>query len=121
MNLDQYNQFCEALPATTHVIQWGEAHVWKVGGKVFAIAGWDDGEVTGITFKTTPIEYEFLIQMDGVRPAPYLASRGFAWAQHYSDPGLGDEELREHLEDSHRLVAAGLTKKKRSELGLSLE
>lgn len=119
MQLDEYNDFCGALPATTDVIQWGGAHVWKVGGKVFAIAGWDDGDVTGITFKTSPTEYDFLVQMDGLRPAPYLASRGFAWVQHHATPGLSDDELREHLEDSHRLVAQGLTKKKRSELGLA--
>ncbi len=119
MQLDEYNDFCQSLPATTHVVQWGDAHVWKVGGKVFAIAGWDDGELTGITFKTTPTEYDFLVQVDGLRPAPYLASRGFTWIQHYRVPGLSGEELREHLEDSHRIVTEGLTKKKRAELGLT--
>ena len=43
MTLDEYNRFCASLHATTHVVQWGGAHVWKVGGKVFAIGGWDDG------------------------------------------------------------------------------
>lgn len=119
MQLDEYNDFCGSLPATTHVVQWGDAHVWKVGGKVFAIGGWDDGEVTGITFKTTPTEYDFLIQKEGVRPAPYLAARGFKWVQHFEAPGLTDNELREHLEDSHSLVAEGLTKKKQAELGLN--
>ena len=33
--------FCAALPATSHVVQWGGSHVWKVGGKLFAIGGWD--------------------------------------------------------------------------------
>ena len=45
MTLSGYNRFCKALPHTAHVVQWGEAHVWKVGGpkgKVFAIASrWD--------------------------------------------------------------------------------
>ena len=43
MTPDEYNRFCASLHATTHVVQWGGAHVWKVGGKVFAIGGWDDG------------------------------------------------------------------------------
>ena len=47
MTLDEYNGFCASLAATTHVVQWGGAHVWKVGGKVFAIAGWNDGEQPG--------------------------------------------------------------------------
>lgn len=119
MDLDEFNDHCGALPGATHVIQWGESHVWKVGGKVFAIGGWDDGgAVTGITFKTTPDEYDFLIEMPGVRPAPYLASRGFTWVQHYAEPGLSHDDLCEQLEESHRLVATGLSKKKQRELGL---
>jgi len=27
-----------SLAPDDHVVQWGGAHVWKVGGKVFAIA-----------------------------------------------------------------------------------
>ena len=37
MTLAEYNRYCASLPAATHVVQWGGAHVWKVGGKVFAI------------------------------------------------------------------------------------
>ena len=50
MTYDEFNAFCRALPATTHVVQWGGAQVWKVGGKLFAIGGWaDDGPA--YTFK----------------------------------------------------------------------
>ena len=120
MNLDDYNTFCGSLAATTHVIQWGDADVWKVGGKVFAVAGWGDRDFTAITFKTTRDEYEFLAEMPGLRPAPYLASRGFAWIQHYELPGLEDDDLREQLQESHRLVGAGLSKKRQRELGLTI-
>lgn len=119
MDLDSYNEYCDSLTATTHVVQWGDAHVWKVGGKVFAIAGWSDSdEVVAVTFKTSPDEYDFLVEMDGVRPAPYLASRGFTWVQHYGVPGLDDDDLREQIAESHRLVGLGLSKKKQRELGL---
>ncbi|MEL7157819.1 MAG: MmcQ/YjbR family DNA-binding protein [Actinomycetota bacterium] len=119
MDLEAYNDWCRSLPGATHSIQWGDAHVWKVGGKVFAIGGWDDdGEVTGITFKTTPDEYEFLVELPGVRPAPYLASRGFTWVQHHAEPGLDDDDLREQLQESHRIVAAKLPKKTQQQLGL---
>ena len=40
MDYEQFNEFCKALPATTYVMQWNNSHVWKVGGKVFAIGGW---------------------------------------------------------------------------------
>ena len=57
MTLDEYNGFCASLPAATHVVQWGGADVWKVGGKVFAIGGWNDGEGLAVTFKcsTSPL------------------------------------------------------------------
>ena len=117
MTYDEFNAFCGALPATTHVIQWGGSHVWKVGGKVFAIGGWDDG-APRFTFKATDISYEILKDQPGLRPAPYLASRGLKWIQHYAEPGLSDDELREYLRQSHHIVSLGLTKKARRALGL---
>ena len=119
MHLDAYNQFCGQLTATSHVVQWGGSHVWKVGGKVFAIAGWSETDHhLGVTFKVTPLSYDILKEQPGLRPAPYLASRGMKWIQHYATPGLSDEDLELYLQTSHRLVANGLSKKKQAELGL---
>lgn len=118
MTYDDFNTFCGALPATTHVVQWGGSDVWKVGGKVFAIGGWDDGEPR-FTFKAGDVAYEMLKDQPGLRPAPYLASRGMKWIQHYAQPGLSDEDLRNYLRRSHQIVSLGLTKKKQRELGLN--
>ena len=121
MNYRQFNDFCRRLPASTHVVQWGGAHVWKVGGKVFAIGGWEDRAYPGITFKVTPLSYDMLKAQLGLRPAPYLASRGMKWIQHYGKPGLSAKDLKSYLRQSHRLVALGLSRKKRAELGLHLD
>ncbi len=118
MTYDEFNAFCGALPATTYVNQWGGAHVWKVGGKVFAIGGWVDEEA-GLTFKVNEIAYEMMKDQPGLRPAPYLASRGMKWIQHYAKPGLTDTDLQDYLRESHRIVALGLSKKKQRELGLA--
>lgn len=117
MTQDKFNAFCRALPATTYVVQWGGSHVWKVGGKVFAIGGWADADV-GITFKVSDIAFEMLKEQPGLRPAPYLASRGLKWIQHFAKPGLRDAELRDYIRQSHTIVAQGLSRKKRIELGL---
>lgn len=69
MNRDQINTFCASLPHTIHVVQWGNSDVWKVGGKLFAVVGWNGGDVA-VTFKAAPIAFEILTDMDGVRPAP---------------------------------------------------
>ncbi len=118
MNNEEYNAFCRQLPATTHVVQWGGAHVWKVGGKVFAI-GWFQQAHPAITFKVSPLSYEILSDLPGLRPAPYLASRGMKWIQDYEEPGLSEEDLQDYLRESHRIVSLGLSKRKQQELGLN--
>jgi predicted DNA-binding protein (MmcQ/YjbR family) len=119
MSYDEYNAYCGSLPAATHVVQWGGAHVWKVGGKVFAIGGWSNGDNPFITFKCSDIAFEILREMPGLRPAPYLASRGGKWIQMYDEPGLSNSDLKDHVAASHQLVTQKLTRKLRAELGLS--
>lgn len=119
MTRDEFNALCRDLPSTTHVVQWGGADVWKVGGKVFAICGWSDGE-DAFTFKVSELAFEILREQPGVRPAPYLASRGFKWLQHYKHPGLTDDELREHIAASWRMIASALPKKTQAALDLNL-
>lgn len=118
MDLAAYNAFCAALPATTHVVQWGGANVWKVGGKVFAIGRAAPGEELAVSFKCSPMSYELLKDAPGLRPAPYLASRGMSWVQRFSDESMSDDDFRDYLRESHRLVTQGLTRKLRAQLGL---
>ena len=119
LSYDQYNDFCRALPATTHVVQWGGAHVWKVGPKVFAIAGWSKGELPFITFKCSDMAFEILREQPGLRPAPYLAPRGGKWIQMNGEPGLDDDAMKDYLAESYRLISLKLTKKLQAELGLN--
>ena len=118
MTIEEYNTYCSSLPHPTHVVQWGGAHVWKVGGKVFAIC-WDEGAAgLHVTFKCSPLSYDVLKEQPGCRPAPYLASRGIKWIQRTSAETLDDDGLRTYIAESHRLVSAGLPKRLRKELGL---
>ena len=119
MTYDKFNDFCGSLRATSHVIQWGDAHVWKVGGKVFAIGGWGKPGRPAFSFKTSEHNFYYLEEKPGYRPAPYLASRGFKWIQQYDAADSEDDELKYYLEDSYRIVSLGLTKKKQKELGLN--
>ena len=105
------------MKATTHVVQWGNSDVWKIGDKVFALCGWNDGK-DAFTFKVSDIAFEVLGTEPGIRPAPYLASRGMKWLQVYEETAMSDETLKEHIVESYNLVVAKLTKKKRAELGV---
>ena len=119
MTVDEFNEYCGGFPATSYVVQWGGSHVWKVGGKVFAIGGLSKEKTTAYTFKTSDQNYHFLEMKPGYRPAPYLASRGMKWIQQYDAPASEDDELKYYIAESHKLVSLGLTKKKQKELGLN--
>lgn len=127
MDRAEFNTFCQGLTATSHVVQWGNSDVWKVGGqtggqtggKVFAICGWNDGR-DAFVFKASDIVFDVLKDQPGIRPAPYMASRGLKWLQHYDLPGLSDPDLRHHILQSYRMVAMGLSAKKRRELQIDL-
>jgi len=119
MTYNDYNDFCGSLPATSHVVQWGGADVWKVGGKVFAIGGWGEAGKPAITFKVSDHNFEVLREQPGFRPAPYLASRGMKWIQLHDVAVTTNDEIRYYLKESYRIVSLGLTKKLQKELGLN--
>ena len=119
MTLDEYNMFCASLPHAHSVVQWGGAHVWKIGGKVFAIGGWDDGKTLAVTFKCSPMSFDLLKSEPGLRPAPYLASRGMSWLQRTNEDSMDDSALRDYLRESHRLASLNLSKAVQKKLGLN--
>jgi predicted DNA-binding protein (MmcQ/YjbR family) len=53
-------------------IQWGDDHVFKVGGKMFAVRGQGVGK-GGISFKASDVAFEVLTETGRAIPAPYLA------------------------------------------------
>lgn len=119
MTLAEFDDFCAALPHTTHVVQWGGAHVWKLGGKVFVIAyGNLTGALSECSFKVSAMGFDILKDQPGLRGAPYMASRGMTWIQRYTDETMSDDELLGYVRDSYILIGRGLTKAKQRELGL---
>ncbi len=118
MTYEEFNEFCGDFKASSYVNQWGGSHVWKVGGKVFAIGGWEKDDKPAFTFKTSELNFHFLSDHPGYRPAPYLASRGMKWIQQY-DIVSDDEDLLYYIRESYRIVSLSLTKKMQKELDLN--
>ncbi len=116
MKVEVYNTFCASFAASSYVVQWGGAHVWKVAGKVFAIGSMQDGGELAVTFKASKIAFEVLKFEPGLRPAPYLASRGMSWIQRYEASSMDDEVLKEHIDASYWLVVEGLPRKLRQQI-----
>ncbi|MBL4628188.1 MAG: MmcQ/YjbR family DNA-binding protein [Roseicyclus sp.] len=117
MTRDEFNVFCGGLKATSHVVQWGNSDVWKVGGKLFAVCGWHESDAA-FTFKVGDVAFEVLGGEPGIRPAPYLASRGMKWLQVYEEGALSEASLRDHIVMSYDMAVGRLTKKLRAELGV---
>ena len=120
MTYEEFNTFCGAFAGTTYVIQWGDSHVWKVGAKVFAIGGWErESRKPAYTFKTSEQNFYFLSEHPDYRPAPYLASRGMKWIQHYKTSPKERESLEYYMSESYSIVSLGLPKKEQKELGVN--
>lgn len=118
MTRDEFDAFCGQLTATTNVIQWGNASVWKIGGKIFAVCSvWGAGNHPKISFKCSDLSHALLIQQDGLIPAPYLARA--KWVQMEQADALTDDDLKAYITAAHALISAKLTKNLRKDLGLA--
>lgn len=115
MTRAEFDSFCGSLATTTHVVQWGGASVWKIGGKIFTLSI-DGDDYTRISFKCSDLAFMVLTQMPGIIPAPYLARA--KWVQVVSAQGMSDQSIMEHIGVAYEIVASILTKAQRSTLGI---
>jgi len=113
MTPEAFDAACRALPAVTHVVQWGDSDVYKVGGKVFAIRGLGGA----VSFKVSEIAYEVMIEAGIARPAPYLARA--KWVAVDDLAAVDADEMAGWLANAHSLIAAKLTRAQRGSLGLA--
>ena len=116
MKYAEIEKFCKALPGATLSIQWGADHVYKVGGKMFAAMGPPEMRPQSLSFKTSDDSFAILTRAKDIIPAPYLARA--KWVQLIKLDALSTKELKAYLMRAHAIVAAGLPKKKRVELGI---
>ncbi|MEQ1768280.1 MAG: MmcQ/YjbR family DNA-binding protein [Devosia sp.] len=110
--LKAFDKFVLALPGVIVSGQW-EAHVAKVGGKVFAVIG-DNG--TPIVFKVSELSFDGLTSLDGIGQAAYFAKR--SWVSVDKGAELPDADIKAYITEAHRLIAGKLTRKLRAELGI---
>ena len=118
MKYAEIEKFCLSLPGAKLSIQWGADHVYKVGGKMFAVLGPPEMRPQTMSFKTGDDSFAILTREKNIIPAPYLARA--KWVQLEKLDALGTKDLKAYLTRAHAIVAAGLTKKKRAELGIAI-
>jgi predicted DNA-binding protein (MmcQ/YjbR family) len=115
MNIDAVRNACLTLPGVTESVQWGDNLVFKVAGKIFAIANLEPDDVA-LCFKCTPEEFSELSERPGCRPAPYLARA--QWIALESFDALPQREILRLIRLAYDLVVAKLPKKALAGLAL---
>lgn len=118
MKAADIEKFLLALPAVTLSIQWGDNRVFKIGGKIFAILGPKGNRLQGLSFKAGQDSFHILTRTKHIIPAPYLARAHWVLLERMDV--LGVKDLKAYLTRAHAMVAGGLSKKKRAELGIAV-
>lgn len=113
MDIEWIRQCCRSLPHVTEHVQWGDNLVFKVGGKIFAIAPLEPA-TPWLSFKCGNEEFAELIERPGIIPAPYLARA--KWVALESEDALTRGEIERLLQTAHSLVFAKLPKKLQEKL-----
>jgi predicted DNA-binding protein (MmcQ/YjbR family) len=112
MTLGRFRDLCLAQPGATEQIQWGVDAVFKIGGKMFAVACTDHTaypDAPVCSFKCDEETFAELVEQEGVIPAPYLARAKWVAATEWS--ALTDREFTTLVSRACELVRAGLSKK----------
>lgn len=114
MNLESIRKYCLSFPHATDTIQWDDDYVFKIGGKMFAIAATRPDAKYVLSFKCTPEKFAELTEREGIAPAPYAARYFWISLEHFN--ALNQKELKKLLKESYESVFEKLPKKIKREL-----
>ncbi|HSC45976.1 MAG TPA: MmcQ/YjbR family DNA-binding protein [Candidatus Acidoferrum sp.] len=108
MDIEWLRGTCLAFADTSEQVQWGYDLVFKVHGKMFAIAPLEPARVV-LSFKCTDENFAELTERPEIIPAPYLARA--KWVALETRGAVGKEELAELLRGSYEMVLAKIPKR----------
>jgi predicted DNA-binding protein (MmcQ/YjbR family) len=108
MDIESLRAYCLSLPQATEGIQWDNDLLFRIAGKMFAVASLE-GSPTRLSFKCTPEKFDELIEREGIVPAPYMARN--KWVMLESLDALSDAEIQSLIQNSYNMVLAKLPKK----------
>src|SRR6058998_3051975 len=115
MDLEEFREYCLAKGGVTEGTPFGETVlVFKVAGKMFALAALDEIPAT-VNLKCDPdVALELRDQYEQVRPGYHMNKRH--WNTVEINSGVPEVELRKMIDHSYELVVQGLPKKTREKL-----
>ena len=109
MDLGEFREYCLAKPRVTEGTPFGETVlVFKIGGKMFALAALDEVPTT-VNLKCDPdLALDLRDRYEQVTPGYHMNKRH--WNTVEIEGGITDAELREMIDHSYDLVARSLPK-----------
>jgi predicted DNA-binding protein (MmcQ/YjbR family) len=109
MHLDAFREYCLKKPGATEGTPFGEdVLVFKVGGKMFALAALDEVPAR-VNLKCDPdLALELRDRYEQVRPGYHMNKKH--WNTVEIDSGIPEAELRKMIDHSYELVVKRLPK-----------
>ncbi len=126
MTAERLRTFLLTLPHVVETVQWGGSLVYwvgdkAIGGKMFAVMSLeapldrDQGRpFRAISYSAGVERYNELLELEGLRPAPYLARAHWVAAEHWDVFRL--REWEQELRAAHAITLAKLPPKARRAL-----
>ncbi|MFZ6050585.1 MmcQ/YjbR family DNA-binding protein [Halocola ammonii] len=117
MHIEALRDYCLSKKGVTEGLPFGpDTLVFKVGGKMFALAGLEPFDY--INLKCDPEKaLELRAEFEGIRPGYHMNKEH--WNSVYVDGTVPENLIIELIDLSYALVAKSLSKKAKEEHGLS--
>jgi predicted DNA-binding protein (MmcQ/YjbR family) len=115
MDLEEFREYCLAKGGVNEGTPFGETVlVFKVAGKIFALAALDEGPAT-VNLKCDPdVALELRDQYEQVRPGYHMNKKH--WNTVEISSGVPEAELHKMIDHSYGLVVQSLPKAARAKL-----
>ena len=112
MDLESFREYCLSKPGATEDMPFGEdVLVFRVGGKMFALASLDEIPATANLKCDPDLALELRDRYEQVRPGYHMNKKH--WNTVEIDNGIPDAELHKMIDHSYELVVKRLPDVKR--------
>jgi len=112
MDLESFREYCLSKPGATEDMPFGEdVLVFRVGGKMFALAPLDEVPATANLKCDPDLALELRDRYEQVRPGYHMNKKH--WNTVEIDNGISDADLRKMIDHSYDLVIRTLPKVRR--------
>src|SRR6266481_2668110 len=120
MNLEDFREYCLSLPAVTESTPFGEdVLVFKVAGKIFALAGLDEVPPAANLKCDPDLALELRDRYEQVRPGYHMNKKH--WNTVELEGGIPDAELRKMIDHSYDLVVQSLPRASRAKISAAMD